>query len=102
MPRPDPLSTAVWFPYWVERERIVAPTQMPASVVRPAQCDLMKLAFEDAPLSFAEPMGRAPMRTATGTQPRRSTKGTRATKVERVQEVGSPPNQDSLRRQSVL
>ena len=66
MPRPD-LSTAVWFPYWAERELLVAPTQIPASVVRPAQCHLMKLAFEDAPLSFAEPMGRTPVRMATGT-----------------------------------
>jgi hypothetical protein len=55
MPRPDPLSTAAWFPYWAERELLVAPTQIPASVVRPAQCYLMQLAFEGASLSFAAP-----------------------------------------------
>jgi len=38
LPRPDPPSTAAWFPYWAERELLVAPTQIPASVVRPAQC----------------------------------------------------------------
>lgn len=72
--RPDPLSTAAWFPYWAEREVILAPTQIAASVVKPARCFLMKLAFEDAPLSFAEPMGRAP-------------------------ELGTPPNQVPPRRQ---
>ena len=102
VPRPDPLSTAVWFPYWAERELIVAPTQIPASVVRPAQCYLMKLAFEDAPLSFAEPMERASVRAATGTPQRGSAAGTRAKEVERWQEVGAPPNQDSLRRQAVM
>jgi len=58
----------VWFPYWAERELIVAPTQIPASVVRPAKCYLMLLAFEGAPLLCAEPMRRA-----TGATQRRST-----------------------------
>jgi putative transposase len=106
LPRPDPLSTAAWFPYWAERELIVAPTQIPASVVRPAQCFLMKLAFEDAQLSFAEPMGRASTRKAPkgqtkGTRQRRVTTGTQTEKVERVQAVGGPPIQVPPRRQVV-
>ena len=96
MPRPDPLSTAVWFPYWAERELIVAPTQIPASVVRPAQSFLMRLAFEDAPLSFAAPMRSGPMRKSTGTSHGVAVMRP-ATKVERVQGVGTPPNQDSPR-----
>ncbi len=95
MPLPDPLSTAVWFPYWAERELLVAPTQIPASVVRPAECHLMKLAFEGAPLSFAEPMRRA-----TGTSQQRPTTRTRATQIERLQEVGAPPNQVPPSRQA--
>jgi hypothetical protein len=55
-PRPDPLSTAAWVPHWAERELLLAPTQVPASVVRPAECYLMQLAFQGAPLSFAEPV----------------------------------------------
>jgi hypothetical protein len=107
LPRPDPLSTAVWFPYWAERELVVAPTQIPASVVRPAQCHLMKLAFEDAPLSFAVPMGRAstrkaPRGTARGTSQHRSTTRTRARESERLQEVGTLPNQVPPRRQVVM
>jgi hypothetical protein len=79
-------KTAAWFPYWVERELLVAPTQIPASVVRPAHCYLMKLAFEGAPLSFA-----APMRSASGTSRLRS--GSRAgSDVERGQELGTAPN----------
>jgi putative transposase len=77
LPRPDPSSTAAWFPYWAERELLVAPTQIPASVVRPAQCYLMKLAFESAPLSFA-----APMRNATGA-PRRRSRARAEPEVER-------------------
>jgi len=92
-PHPDPLSTAVWFPYWAERELIVAPTQIPASVVRPAECYLMRLAFEGAPLSFAEPMRRT-----TGSPKQRPTTRTRATKFERAQEVGTTPNQVPPRR----
>ena len=89
LPRPDPLSTAAWFPYWAEGKLVIAPTQIPASVVRPAQCFLMKLAFEDAPLSFAEPMGRASTRKA----PRGKTKSPT---------MGTPPNQVPPRRQVVM
>jgi hypothetical protein len=78
VPRPDPLSTAAWFPFWAEQELLIAPTQIPASVVRPAQCFLMKFAFEGAPLSFAEPM-----RCATGTPRLRSKARTEPTEVER-------------------
>jgi hypothetical protein len=92
MPRPDPLSTAAWFPYWAERELLVAPTQIPASVVRPAQCFLMKLAFEGAPLSFA-----APMRSASGTSRHRSA-ARAGTAVERGQEPGTTPNRVARRR----
>lgn len=86
-PRPDPLSTAVWFPYWAERELLVASNQIPASVVRPAECHLMKLAFEGAPLSFAEPMRRA----KGGPRPR-SEERMRAPKVEGAQAAGTAPN----------
>jgi putative transposase len=92
MPRPDPLSTAAWFPYWTERELLVAPTQIPASVVRPAQCYLMKLAFEGAPLSFA-----APMRSASGT-PRRRSRARAEAEVERGRELCTSPNQVARRR----
>jgi putative transposase len=93
MPRPDPLSTAAWFPYWAERELLVAPTQIPASVVRPAQCFLMKLAFEGAPLSFA-----APIRRATGALRHRSTTRTCPPEVQRRQDLGTTPNQEVARR----
>ena len=93
LPRPDPLSTAAWFPYWAERELLVAPTQIPASVVRPAECYLMELAFEGAPLSFAEPM-----RKATGATQQRSTTRSRAMQDGQLQVVGSTPNQVPLRR----
>jgi REP element-mobilizing transposase RayT len=107
LPRPDPLSTAAWFPYWAERELVVAPTQIPASVVRPAQCFLMKLAFENAPLSFAEPIGsastrKAPKGRANGTSQQASTARTRPKEVTRVREVGAPPNQVPPRRQVVM
>ena len=107
LPRPDPLSTAAWFPYWAERELVIAPTQIPASVVRPAQCFLMKLAFEDAPLSFAEPVGsastrKAPRGRAKGTSQRQSTPRSRAREVERAQEANTPPNQVPQRRQVVM
>jgi putative transposase len=92
MPRPDPLSTAAWFPYWAERELLVAPTQIPASVVRPAQCYLMKLAFEGAPLSFV-----APMRRAMGT-PRHRSRARTESDVERGQELGTAPNRVARRR----
>jgi hypothetical protein len=92
MPRPDPLSTAAWFPYWAERELLVAPTQIPASVVRPAQCDLMKLAFEGAPLSFA-----APMRRAIG-MPRHRSKARAELEAGRGQERGTAPNRVARRR----
>jgi hypothetical protein len=92
MPRPDPLSTAAWFPYWAERQLLVAPSQIPASVVRRAQCYLMKLAFEGAPLSFA-----APMRSASGT-PRQRSRSRAETKVERGQELGTAPNRVARRR----
>jgi hypothetical protein len=92
MPRPDPLSTAAWFPYWPERELLVAPTQIPVSVVRPAQCYLMKLAFEGAPLSFA-----APMRSASGT-PRRRSRARAEPMVERGQELGTAPNRVARQR----
>jgi putative transposase len=84
LPCPDPLSTAAWFPYWKERELLIMPTQIPASVVRPAQSYLMKLAFEDAPLSFAEPM-----------------RSTSTRRVARMQAVGTAPNQVPSRRQVV-
>jgi REP element-mobilizing transposase RayT len=77
-PRPDPLSTAAWFPFWAERELLIVPAQIPATVVRPAQCFLMKLAFEGAPLSFAEPV-----RGATGTQRHRSRARAEPTEAER-------------------
>jgi len=93
VPHPDPLSTAVWFPYWAERELNVAPTQIPASVVRPTECYLMKLAFEGAPLSFAEPMRRA-----TRAPRRWPTTQTRASQDSRLQEVGTQPNQVPPRR----
>jgi REP element-mobilizing transposase RayT len=86
MPRPDPLSTAAWFPYWAERELLVAPTQIPASVVRPAECYLMKLAFEGAPLSFA-----APMRCASGMS-RQKSRARAEPEGERGQEPGTAPN----------
>jgi putative transposase len=92
LPRPDPLSTAAWFPYWAEREMLVAPTQIPASVVRPAQCYLMKLAFEGAPLSFA-----TPMRSASST-PRPRSRARAEPEVERGQELGTAPNQVARRR----
>jgi putative transposase len=92
MPRPDPLSTAAWFPYWAERELLVAPTQIPASVVRPARCYLMKLAFEGAPLSFAKPM-----RSASGT-PRQRSRARAEPGVERGQEMGTAPNRVARRR----
>jgi putative transposase len=92
MPRPDPLSTAAWFPYWAEQELLVAPTQIPASVVRPAQCYLMKLAFEGAPLSFA-----APMRSASST-PRQRSRARAEPKVEQGQELGTAPNRVARRR----
>ena len=87
LPRPDPLSTAAWFPYWAEQELLLAPTQIPASVVRPAQCFLMTFAFEGAPLSFAEPMC-----CATGTPGHRSRARAEATEVQRGQELGTAPN----------
>jgi REP element-mobilizing transposase RayT len=66
---------------------------------------LMKLAFEDAPLSFAEPMGNAPPRKA----PRGKAKGTsqhgartRPEQVAQVQEVGTPPNQVPPRQRVLL
>jgi hypothetical protein len=92
MPRPDPLSTAAWFPYWAERELLVAPTQFPASVVRPAQCYLMKLAFEGAPLSFA-----APMRNAMGT-PRQRSRARAELEAGRGQERETAPNRVARRR----
>jgi hypothetical protein len=92
MPRPDPLSTAAWFPYWAERELLVAPTQIPASVVRPAQCFLMKLAFEGSPLSFA-----APMRSASSA-PRRRSRARAESEVERGQGLGPAPNRVERRR----
>jgi hypothetical protein len=92
MPRPDPLSTAAWFPYWAERELLVAPTQIPASVVRPAQCYLMKLAFEGAPLSFA-----APMRNAMGT-PRQRSRARAELEAGRGQERETAPNRVARRR----
>jgi putative transposase len=91
MPRPDPLSTAAWFPYWAERELLVAPMQIPASVVRPAQCYLMELAFEGAPLSFA-----APIRRASGT-PRQRSRARAGAEVERGQEPGTTPNRVARR-----
>ena len=93
LPRPDPLSTAAWFPYWAEQELIVAPTQIPASVVRPAQCFLLKFAFEGAPLSFAEPM-----RCATGTPRHKSRARAKPDEVERGRGPGTTPNQDARRR----
>ena len=106
-PRPDPLSTAAWFPFWAEQELIIAPTQIPPSVVRPPQCHLMKLAFEGAPLSFAEPMGSASTckvvrDRAKGTSPHGSTARTRAREVERARDVDTPPNQVSPGRQVVM
>ena len=83
IPRPDPLSTAAWFPYWAEQELLVAPTQIPASVVRPAQCFLMRFAFEGAPLSFAEPMCRA-----TGTSRHGPKARAEPTEAERARELG--------------
>jgi hypothetical protein len=104
LPRPDPLSTAAWFPYWAEGELVIASSQIPASVVQPAQCFLMMLAFKDAPLSFAEPMANASTRKALGgrakgTRQHGSTTGARATELERAREVSSPPNQVPPRRQ---
>jgi hypothetical protein len=101
------LCRAGRFPYWAERELVIAPTQIPASVVKPAQCFLMKLAFEDAPLSFAEPMGSASTRKAVagrakGTRQHGSTTRVRATEVERAQEVGTAPNQVPPRGQVVM
>jgi putative transposase len=92
MPRPDPLSTAAWFPHWAEQELLVAPTQIPASVVRPAQCYLMKLALEGAPLSFA-----VPMRSASGT-PRQRSRARAESEVERGQGLGTAPNRVARRR----
>jgi hypothetical protein len=91
-PRPDPLSTAAWFPFWAERELSIAPTLIPATVVRPAQCFLMKLAFEGAPLSFAEPM-----RGATGTPRHRSRARAVPTEVERGRGLGTAPIQVARR-----
>jgi putative transposase len=90
LPRPDPLSTAAWFPHWAEQELLVAPTQIPASVVRPAQCYLMKLAFDGAPLSFA-----TPMRCASGTSRHRSR--ARA-EPEAGRELETAPNRVARRR----
>jgi hypothetical protein len=92
LPRPDPLSTAAWFPYWAEGELVIASAQIPASVVQPAQCFLMKLAFEGAPLSFA-----APMRRALGT-PRHGSRARAEAGVERVEELGTAPNRVARRR----
>jgi hypothetical protein len=88
-PRPDPLSTAAWFPFWAERELLIVPTQIPATVVRPAQCFLMKLAFEGAPLSFAEPM-----RGATGT-PRHRSERALSRRGRSGEALGTAPNQVS-------
>jgi hypothetical protein len=85
-PRPDPLSTAAWFPFWAERELSIVPTQIPATVVRPAQCFLMKLAFEGAPLSFAKPM-----RGARGTPRHRSRGRAEPTQVERGRDSALRP-----------
>jgi putative transposase len=92
LPRPDPLSTAAWFPFWAEQELLIAPTQIPASVVRPAQCFLMKLAFEGAPLSFAEPMCCATGRPRHGSKARAAPTG-----VERGQGRGTAPNRVARR-----
>ena len=83
LPRPDPLSTAAWFPYWAEQELVVAPTQIPASVVKPAQCHSMKLAFEGVPLSFAELM-----RCATGAPRHRSKARAEPSEVEQGRDSG--------------
>ena len=93
LPRPDPLSTAAWFPYWAEQELVVAPTQIPASVVQAAQCHLMQLAFDGAPLSFA-----APMRREMGTPRHRSRTHTAQWEIERGQEEGTAPNRVAGRR----
>ena len=72
------------------------------------QCFLMKLAFEDAPLSFAEPMvpNASTRKVAKGrvkeTSPHRSTTRTQVREVERVQAVGTAPNQVPPRRQIVM
>ena len=52
-PRPDPCSSAAWFPYWEEQALEVAPGQLGAAVVRPARTYLLRVVFERAPLSFA-------------------------------------------------
>src|SRR5688572_23891541 len=102
-PRPDPLSTAAWFPYWSERELLLAPTQISASVVQPAQCYLLKLAFQDAPLSFAEPVRRAAgssVRRPSAVQSRHSSAlsdGTTPNRV-RTQRPGAPARSDRQRR----
>ncbi len=57
-PRPDPYSSAAWFPYWREGALELSPLQLAASVVKPAQTYLMRAAFEGAPLSFARSMQR--------------------------------------------
>jgi hypothetical protein len=91
-PRTDPLSTAVWFPYLAERELLVAPNQIPASAVRPAQCYLMKLAFQGAPLSFKEAMrgkANAPQRKTT-------TRAHPATGRAMLRRGGTPPNRDPV------
>jgi hypothetical protein len=85
-PRPDPLSTAAWFPYWAERELLLAPTQIPASAVRPARCFLLMLAFQDAPLSFAEPVMRA-----AGSSPQRPSLG-RSSRGSSTPSGGTTPN----------
>jgi hypothetical protein len=90
-PRPDPLSTAAWFPHWAERELLLAPTQVPASVVRPAECYLMQLAFQGAPLSFAEPV------RCTATPRRRPSTRTHSTRARGLRAVQRPPNRVSVR-----
>lgn len=41
-PCPDPLSSAAWFGYWKEGELNVLATQSAATVVKPAQCYLLR------------------------------------------------------------
>jgi putative transposase len=41
-PCPDPLSSAAWYGYWKEGELNVLATQSAATVVRPAQCYLLR------------------------------------------------------------
>jgi putative transposase len=63
-PCPDPLSSAAWFGYWKEGELNVLATQSAVTVVKPAQCFLLREGLQRfEPLSLLDaPPGRTKIR----------------------------------------